>query len=96
MQGKYRRVCIEVRFRRNSRAYTWNLVTNNRHNMVLANAEECVHVEPRASIYGRADSEWSSLADWFVDYGFADPARGYEDKVAWLIQVSRKMEKYCI
>jgi hypothetical protein len=53
-----------------------------------ANGECCIHIEPRVSIYGRAESEWSELADWFVDNGFADPSRGYDKSLTWLIQVS--------
>ena len=49
-----------------------------------------VHAEPRVSIYGRNKDEWTKLAEWFVDYGFADPERGYRKRVTWLVQVCVK------
>uniref|UniRef100_A0A8C3ADE7 AMP deaminase n=1 Tax=Cyclopterus lumpus TaxID=8103 RepID=A0A8C3ADE7_CYCLU len=41
------------------------------------------HAEPRLSIYGRAASEWESLATWFIQHKIHSP------NMRWMIQVPR-------
>jgi hypothetical protein len=47
-------------------------------------------LEPRLSIYGRSESEWDDLAEWFCKYKMlsCNPDGGSDDRIRWAIQVT--------
>ena len=53
-------------------------------------------LEPRLSIYGRSESEWDDLAEWFCKYKMlsCNPDGGSDDRIRWAIQVTTPRRVY--
>jgi AMP deaminase len=53
-------------------------------------------LEPRVSIYGRAEKEWDDLAGWFVRHKMLslDASGGSDDRVRWAVQIPRLYQAF--